>query len=94
MSQVNYDLIEFIVLNRDELKTLLTKEVEHLMICSHVFVGNRDIFNELLLNKKINVLRQYIKEHFPETDYENIYLTINKDCVNIIENKGEIYECN
>lgn len=83
MNQFEYDIAEWIVNNREEIKDFLNASCEQFNSNRILYKEAPWVFEEFLQDYKRSKLIHYVAEHFPN-QFDNIYLLITPDFVNII----------
>lgn len=79
MSQMEYDLAEFVVSNRDVILEYLNQETEHLSVCEEEFDDCPEIYDELLDSFRIKLLIQYLGNYF--SDIDTIHLIVDREFI-------------
>ena len=82
MSQIQYDITEFVIKNKDEIKNYLDNETSHVLFLEASFKEAPEMFEEIYQTHKARLLRYYLSNYFPD-DYEQISLIIDKNFVKI-----------
>lgn len=80
MSQLKFDLAEFVITNRDEIVHFLNEEMEHLKHAERLFDNYPEMYDELIQNWRRSKLAHYLASHYKEP-FDNIYLIVDSDFV-------------
>lgn len=75
--QLSYDIAEFVINNRDELRHSVNEDVAHLSHCERIFSSYPELFDELLEKARKDSLRTLLQDHFPEADNEIIRIAMD-----------------
>lgn len=80
MSQLKYDIAEFMVNNRDEIITHLQDEMSHLSFIERIFDNAPEVYDELHNNHRKSKLTHYLANHFPNS-FEEISLILDDEFI-------------
>jgi hypothetical protein len=83
MNQLEYDIIEFVLLNKDEIKDQIESDISHLQIYKE-FLGVH-IFDELILEYRKHTLCEHLGKLYPN-EFEHIILIVDNNLVKILYN--------
>lgn len=83
MSQLSYDIAEFVVNNRDEIIHYLNEETDHLKYAERLFDSSPEIYDEMLANFRKSKLTHYLLNHFNE-NVESISAIVDDQFINKI----------
>jgi hypothetical protein len=80
MSQLKYDLAEFVISNRDEIVHYLNEETDHLKYAERLFEKFPEVYDELLNKHRMSKLCHYLAKHFHEP-MDNICLIVDPEFI-------------
>lgn len=81
MTQLEYDVTEYVVLNREEIRNLLAKELSYLHTYSSLFSQSPDIYHDYYKKVFLSKLTEHMITSF-NSNYEDISQIIDIDFAN------------
>ncbi len=82
IGQLQYDIAEFVINNKDEILHYINQETSHLSYCEVIFSSYPEMYSDLLEKARRDKLRELVGQHFPATP-ETLSLIIDQSFVNI-----------
>lgn len=83
LTQLKIDITEFLLNNKDEVKSFVIEETSHMLVCERIFVNHPEIFDEMLEKARVNKLKNFIQNQF-SLNGEQIDLIFDDSFVNIV----------
>lgn len=80
---MNYEIVEFIVNNREQIKAHINEKLAPALVASRIFDNNPDVQDAFINHNKLNILRDYIMDHFNLNPEE--LLLLNHELFEILE---------
>lgn len=80
MSQLKYDITEFVLNNRDEILHFLNEEMDHLKFAERLFDSCPELYDELIQGYRKRELTHFLADHFNEP-FDSISLIIDDEFI-------------
>lgn len=78
---MEYDIVEFIVNNKDDINSHLECELQPTLIASRIFDGHPDLQQDIIDEKTTAALIHYLQPHFPELNYLDLASVITPSSI-------------
>lgn len=88
-NQLEYDITEYVLNNRQEINEWLISETSHLDYCERIFDSIPEMYDELLLKARRDKLKEFLVGKF-EANAEDLASVVTDNFVKItLENENE-----
>lgn len=81
-NQLQIDIAEFVIGNRDEIVHYLNEESDHLKYAERLFQSFPDMYDDMVDNFRLSKLRHYVSKHFQEP-MDSICLIVDPEFVKL-----------